>query len=70
MRILRVLRGVKSARAMAHFVVARRTESAFFASAILALLLVVCCSIAVLEFEAPAGTSRPVRTQCGARSRP
>ena len=55
MRILRVLRGVKSARAMAHFVVARRAESAFLASVLLALLLVVCCSIAVLEFEVPAG---------------
>lgn len=55
MRILRVLRGVKSARAMAHFVVGRRAESAFLATVLLALLLVVCASIAVLEFEVPAG---------------
>ena len=55
MRILRVLRGVKSARAMAHFLVGRRAESAFLASVLLTLLLVVCCSIAVLEFEVPAG---------------
>jgi voltage-gated potassium channel len=54
MRILRVLRGVKSARAVAHFVVSRRAESAFLASILLSLLLVVCCSIAVLEFEVPA----------------
>jgi voltage-gated potassium channel len=54
MRILRVLRGVKSARAIAHFAVGRRAESAFLASLLLSLLLVVCCSIAVLEFEVPA----------------
>ncbi len=55
MRILRVLRGVKSARAMAHFLVSRRAESAFLAAALVSLLLIVCCSIAVLEFEVPAG---------------
>jgi voltage-gated potassium channel len=36
-------------------VVGRRAESAFLASLLLSLLLVVCCSIAVLEFEVPAG---------------
>ena len=55
MRILRVLRGVKSARAVAHFVVRRRAQSAFLAAVLLSLLLLVCCSIAVLEFEVPAG---------------
>jgi voltage-gated potassium channel len=55
MRILRVIRGVKSARAMANFVLRRRAEGALLASLLLALLLVVCCSIAVLEFEVPAG---------------
>lgn len=55
MRILRVLRGVKSARTLAHFVASRRSESGFLASVLLALLLIVAGSIAVLEFELPAG---------------
>jgi voltage-gated potassium channel len=55
MRILRVLRGVKSGRALAHFVMGRRGESAFLASVLISLLLLVCCSIAILEFEIPAG---------------
>lgn len=54
-RILRVLRGVNSARAMAHFVASRRAESAFLTAVTLALLLLVLASIAVLEFEVPAG---------------
>ena len=55
LRILRVLRGVKSARVLAQFAAGRRADSALFASVLLSLLLVVCCSIAVLEFEVPAG---------------
>jgi voltage-gated potassium channel len=55
MRILRVLRGVKSARTLAHFVASRRAESGSLASILLALLLIVAGSIAVLEFEVPAG---------------
>jgi voltage-gated potassium channel len=54
MRILRVMRGVKSARAIAHFLTARRAESAVLASLLLSLLLIVLCSIAVLQFEIPA----------------
>jgi voltage-gated potassium channel len=55
MRILRVMRGVKSARAIAHFVTTRRSESALLASLLLTLLIIVVCSIAVLQFEVPAG---------------
>ncbi len=55
MRILRVRRGLKSARALTYFVVGRRAESALLASAPIALLLLVACSIAVLEFEVPGG---------------
>jgi voltage-gated potassium channel len=55
LRFLRVLRGLKSARALTHFVVGRRTESALLASTLVALLLVVSSSIAVLEFEVPDG---------------
>lgn len=55
MRVLRVLRGVKSARALAHFVVAQRAQSAFLAAVLLSLLLLVFSSIAMLQFEVPAG---------------
>jgi voltage-gated potassium channel len=55
MRILRVLRGVKSARAIAQFAVAKREESALLAAVLLCLLLIVCGSIAILQFEVPAG---------------
>jgi voltage-gated potassium channel len=55
LRFLRVLRGIKSARALTHFVVGRRTESTLLASTLIALLLVVSSSIAVLEFEVPDG---------------
>jgi len=54
-RILRVLRGVKSARELTHFVIDRRAESAVLASLLIALLLLVSSSIAVLEFEVPDG---------------
>jgi voltage-gated potassium channel len=50
-----VLRGVKSARALTHFLVGRRAESAFLASVLVTLLLLVSGSIAILEFEVPGG---------------
>jgi len=52
---MRVIRGLKSARALTHFLAGRRTESALLASTLIALLLVVSASIAVLEFEVPDG---------------
>ena len=55
LRILRVLRAVRSARVLAQFVVAQRSQSAGLAVSLLALLLVVFSSIAVLQFEMPAG---------------
>lgn len=51
LRILRVLRVVKSVRAIAHFVVAKRAESAFLAAVLLSLLLNVFASLAMLQFE-------------------
>jgi voltage-gated potassium channel len=54
-RILRVMRGVRSARAIGQFLLLRRTESAVMAASLLCLLLIVSCSIAVLQFERPAG---------------
>jgi voltage-gated potassium channel len=38
-----------------HFLAGRRTESALLASTLIALLLIVSSSIAVLEFEVPEG---------------
>jgi voltage-gated potassium channel len=55
MRILRVLRGLKSARMIAHFLAGKREQSAFWAALLLCLLMIVSCSIAVLQFEVPAG---------------
>ena len=40
---------------IAHFLVQKRAESVFLASLLLCLLIVVTCSIAILQFEAPAG---------------
>jgi len=50
-RILRVLRGVRSARLIVQIVMTNRTQSAFLGAVTLALLLIVCSSIAVLQFE-------------------
>jgi len=54
MRILRVMRGMKAARAIAHFLTSRRAQSTLLASILTSLLLIVFCSIAVLQFEIPA----------------
>lgn len=54
-RIVRVLRGVRSTRILTEMVLRHRTESAFLAAAMTSLLLVVLASIAILQFEAPAG---------------
>jgi voltage-gated potassium channel len=45
------MRGLKSARSIAHFLAGKRAESAFLASILLTLLVVVCASIAILQFE-------------------
>ncbi len=55
LRILRVLRGIKSARTVARFLADRRQESAFLVSLLLCLLILVSSSIAILQFEVPAG---------------
>ena len=55
MRILRVLRLIKSARTIVSFVVDKRAQSAFLAAIMLSLLLLVSASIAILQFELPAG---------------
>jgi voltage-gated potassium channel len=55
LRILRVLRAVRSARVLAQFVLDQRAQSTGLAVSLLALLLVVFSSIAVLQFEVAAG---------------
>jgi voltage-gated potassium channel len=55
MRILRVIRGLRAARVIAHFLANKRAESAFLASILLTLLVVVCASIAILQFEPMGG---------------
>ena len=60
MRILRVLRGIRAIRVIGHSLVERRAQSAFFATLLLALLIIVFSAIAVLQFEmtADAGNIR------------
>ncbi len=50
-RIVRVLRGVRATKLIAQFILARRTEGAVLAAALISMLLMVFCSIAVLQFE-------------------
>lgn len=50
-RILRVLRGIRSARLILQIVAAKRTQSAFMAAVASGFVLIVCSSIAVLQFE-------------------
>jgi voltage-gated potassium channel len=50
-RILRAFRGVRSARFLADYLVHQRANGAFFAVALLSILLVLFSSIAILQFE-------------------
>jgi voltage-gated potassium channel len=54
-RILRVLRGLRATKVIASIVLERRAESVFLAASLVASLLIVACSISILQFEAPAG---------------
>ena len=54
-RILKVIRAMKSARAVGHFLMARRSESAVLSVALACILLVVFSSLAILQLESPAG---------------
>jgi voltage-gated potassium channel len=51
LRVFRILRGLRATRVLAMLVVRRRAQSAFLAASLVALLLLVFCSIAVLNFE-------------------
>jgi voltage-gated potassium channel len=50
-RVFRVLRGVRATREISAVVLKTRAHNTFLAATLLALLLVVVCSIAVLHFE-------------------
>lgn len=51
MRILKVLRAIRAARVLADAVLRQRRESAFFAAALVALLVMVVASISILKVE-------------------
>ncbi len=50
-RILRLLRGVRSSKILIEFLLRRRAESAFGTAVLIALLVVVFSSVAILVFE-------------------
>ena len=50
-RVLRVLRGLRAAKLLVSLVLQRKAESSFLAVGLVALLLIVFCSIAVLHVE-------------------
>jgi len=50
-RVFRVLRGVRATREITAVILKERARNTFLAASLLALLLVVVCSIAVLHFE-------------------
>ena len=51
LRIFRVLRGLRATKQLVTLILRRRAESVFLAVSLVALLLIVFCSIAVLHFE-------------------
>ncbi|HYB99003.1 MAG TPA: ion transporter [Candidatus Limnocylindrales bacterium] len=53
-RILRVLRGLRSTKVVATMILERRAESVLLAASLIASLLIVASSIAILQFEVPA----------------
>lgn len=56
-RILRAFRGVRSARFLAEYLLHRRADGAFFAVALLSVLMVLFSSIAILQFETAPGSN-------------
>jgi voltage-gated potassium channel len=57
LRALRVLRGLRAAKILATLILRRRAESTFLAASLVALLLLVFCSMAVLQFETEPGSN-------------
>jgi len=56
-RIFILLRGVRSGKVLLEYILKRRAQSAFSAASLIALLLVVFASIAVLHFEREANSN-------------
>lgn len=50
-RVLRVLRGIRATKEITAVILKERARNTFLAASLLALLLVVTCSIAILHFE-------------------
>jgi voltage-gated potassium channel len=51
LRVIRILRGLRATKVLASFVIRRRVQSAFLTASLVALLLIIFCSIAILNFE-------------------
>ena len=50
-RVFRVLRGLRATRIVTTVVLRQRAENSFLAASIVAVLLIVFCSVAILQFE-------------------
>jgi voltage-gated potassium channel len=61
-RIVRRLRGVRSSKRLAEYVMRRRAQSAFMGAALTALLVVVFSSIAILHFESAKAETANIKT--------
>jgi len=51
LRVFRVLRGLRATKIIASLVMRRRAENTFLAASLVAMLLVIFCSVAILHFE-------------------
>lgn len=62
LRVFRVLRGLRATKLLASLVLRRRAENTFLAASVVAILLIIFCSIAILHFEAEADTASNIKT--------
>jgi len=60
--IIRLLRGVRSAKILTQFILRRRTQSTMMAAGLLIVLLLAFGSVAVLNVERPMGEKANIRT--------
>ena len=49
--IIRLLRGIRATRVLSQLIVQRRSESTMLSAALVALLLIVVCGVAILSVE-------------------
>ena len=52
LRIFRLIRGIRATKIFVSLLMERRSENAFLAACLVALLMLVCCGSAMLHFEA------------------